>query len=342
MPDLDQLVWASQAAHMPIRIPSQCHEVIEQQRGVIARWQASSCALDLSAIDALLRQGRWHTLYRGVYATYQGNSPRTSLLWAAVRRCGPEAALSHFTAAELDRITDDPSEVIHVTVPRDRRVLISAPEFSSGLPRIALHRSSRISSARHPARTPPRTRIEEIVLDLTDLAQGFDLAFSWLSAACARRLVTPEQIRAAAARRARLRWRAAVLGALEEISAGVFSNLERHYLRDVERPHRLPEAKRQARMKRGTGSAYLDNLYAEFTLAVELDGLAAHPAEARWDDIHRDNYFASSGIVTLRYNWADVTTRPCQVAAEIAMALRQRGWTGTLRRCRACPQAPCR
>jgi len=59
----------------------------------------------------------------------------------------------------------------------------------------------------------------------------------------------------------------------------------------------------------------------------------AHPVEARWYDIHRDNYFASTGIVTLRYSWADVTSRPCQAAAEIAALLRMRGWTGTLRSC---------
>jgi len=57
----------------------------------------------------------------------------------------------------------------------------------------------------------------------------------------------------------------------------------------------------------------------------------AHPVEARWYDIHRYNYFASTGIVALRYSWADVTSRPCQAAAEIAALLRMRGWTGTLR-----------
>jgi len=93
-------------------------------------------------------------------------------------------------------------------------------------------------------------------------------------------------------------------------------------------------------MRRGTKSAYLDNLYDPFGLAVELDGLASHRAETRWQDIHRDNYMASAGIITLRYNWADVTKRPCQVAAEIASALRLRGWTGTLGSCPACSQSP--
>jgi very-short-patch-repair endonuclease len=121
--------------------------------------------------------------------------------------------------------------------------------------------------------------------------------------------------------------------ALEEISDGVMSNLERGYLRLVERPHWLPKPHRQAKRRQGRRSSYLDNLYQEFGLAIELDGLGAHPAEARWRDIHRDNYFASSGIVTLRYSWADIVERPCQVAYEIAQVLRLRGWTGTVRSC---------
>ncbi len=83
---------------------------------------------------------------------------------------------------------------------------------------------------------------------------------------------------------------------------------------------------------------YLDNAYEEFGLNVELDGLASHRAETRWQDIHRDNYLAGTGIITLRYSWADVTRRPCQVAAEIALVLRSRGWTGTLHACPQCSQ----
>ena len=116
------------------------------------------------------------------------------------------------------------------------RIRFARWEFGNGLPRIVLHRSPRIAVARHPARTPPRTRIEETVLDFTDAAKNFDVAFSWLSATCGRRLSTAEQIRQAADSRARLRWRTDVLQALTHISAGVLSNLERQFVRNVERP----------------------------------------------------------------------------------------------------------
>jgi hypothetical protein len=82
--------------------------------------------------------------------------------------------------------------------------------------------------------------------------------------------------------RTSLRWHAEMLGALGIIADGVHSNLEFRYVRDVERAHGLPAAKRQAKTVRGARSQYIDNLYEAFGVAVELDGRAAHPIEGRW------------------------------------------------------------
>ena len=332
-------ISAVHSARMVTQVSARCRALIEYQRGVLARWQVADQPHDLASVEALVRSGRWQSLYRGVYAAYTGPPSRGSALWAGVLRCGPAAALSHFTAAELDGLADERRDAVHVTVPAQLRVRMTGPEFTSGVPRIVVHRSARLPMARHPARTPPRTRVEETVLDLVELAQNFDGAFHWLSAACGRRLVTPAQLHDAVGCRAKMRWRSEVLVAVEEISDGVLSNLERGYLRNVERPHGLPAPKRQYRTRQGGRSAYLDILYEDFGVAVELDGLASHPAESRWLDMRRDSYFASTGIITLRYCWADIATRPCQVAREIALVLRQRGWTGTLRACRASCEA---
>jgi len=319
---------------MAATISQQCQDLIKFQRGVVARRQVAGQAPDLAVIDALLHSGRWQSVYRGVYASYTGRPERDSVLWAAVLRCGSGAALSHFTAAELDGLLDRASEAIHVTIPLQRRVWVSDEEFGDGRPRIIVYRTARCTATTHPSRTPPRIRTAETVLDLTDLADSFDAAFAWLSTSCSRRLLTVDQLRAAAARRERLRWRADVSAALEEIAQGVHSNLERGYLRNVERPHRLPKARRQMRQRQGSRSAYLDNSYDDFGLAVELDGLGTHPAESRWQDIRRDNYMAEAGIITLRYSWADISRRPCQVAAQIGQVLQIRGWTGSLVSCR--------
>lgn len=112
----------------------------------------------------------------------------------------------------------------------------------------------------------------------------------------------------------------------------VHSPLERNYVHGVERAHGLPTARRQARRRLGSGMRYLDNLY-EDGVCVELDGLAAHPAESRWRDTRRDNANLALGARTLRYGWPDATERRCTTAAQIAAVLRRNGWQSTPRRC---------
>jgi hypothetical protein len=325
-------------------IPDECSRLLEFQHGVIARWQAPAVGLHAAVIDARIRRGRWRPLYRGVYAAYTGTPPRESVLWACLLRAGPGAVLSHHTAAELDGLTDRPSNAVHVTVAHDRQVRFSGGERDGPAPRMVVHRTRRLDVIRHPARTPSRTRTEETILDLTELSASLDDVLSWLCRGCGRRLVTSQVLYTAVRARPRMRWRDDILGALPVIADGVHSPLEYRYVRDVENAHGLPKADRQAKVLRNQPrprSSYLDNLYALFGVAVELDGQADHLVEDRWTDIRRDNANAKSGIVTLRYNWADVTDRPCEVAAEVADALRAHGWTGLPHPCAPlCPVAP--
>lgn len=105
------------------------------------------------------------------------------------------------------------------------------------------------------------------------------------------------------------------------------------HLRDVERAHRLPQGSRQYAVRRPGGRWYDDVRYARFGVTVELDGRAAHPDEARWRDMRRDNAAAVDGRRVLRYGWTDVAGQPCAVAAQVATVLRASGWAGPVRRC---------
>jgi hypothetical protein len=310
---------------MTANLPEACRELIDLQQGVLARWQAPAVQLRPTTINSLLRTGRWQPLQRGVYATFSGRPSRSAELWAAVLRAGPEAVLSHQTAAELDGLTSTRTAAIHVTVPGSARV--------DPIPGIRLHRSERLTEARHPSRTPPRTRIEETVLDLTQTAKSIDGAFGWLCQGCGSRLTTSELLLGALRQRRKVRWRGILLTALDDIGDGALSVLEIRYARDVERPHGLPNARRQSRVTRNSGCIYLDNLVERYRTCIELDGKAAHPVAERWRDIARDNASAAEGIITLRYGWSDVAQHPCQTAAQIAAVLRFRGWPGQPTRC---------
>ena len=310
-------------------LPAACRDLLDLQDGVISRAQALETGIGPMAVRSILRSGGWQPLHRGVYATYPGQLRRSSVLWAALLRAGPDAALSHLTAAELDQLVSPgspaASPVIHVTVPRERHV--------SPIAGVVLHRRADLSQARHPAAQPPRTRIEETALDLALGARTLDGAMAWLARACGNRLTTPARLEMALAGRPRARWRCELAAALADVGAGAHSLLELRYLRDVERPHGLPAGQRQVRARQGSRNAYRDVLYEQFGVAVETDGAVAHPLQARWQDQARDNAAAAGGIVTLRYGWAAITQRPCWVAAQVGAVLRSRGWRGSVRPC---------
>lgn len=301
------------------------------QCGVISRQQAIRGGMEPDVIDRLLRGGRWQRLQPGSYVVFTGPPPRKAVLWAALLRAGPGAVLSYQTAAEAFGLTDRPSSMIHLTIPESRRV---------SLPGAVIHRSTRVEEARHPVLLPPRTRVEETVLDLAEAAAAVDDAFSWACSACQRGLTTAERLCLAMRARKKLRWRGELSAALADISDGAHSVLEQRYIRRVERRHGLPRARRQVQVIRGTRYSYLDNAYDAYRVSVELDGRIAHPDHQRWLDNRRVNEAAAEGRVTLVYNWADASWRSCQTAWQVGLALRRGGWPGAFCRCGASCNAP--
>jgi hypothetical protein len=267
-----------------------------------------------------------------VFATFSGPVPRAARLWGAVLRSGENAVLSHHTAAEIWNLTDQSSSSIHVSVPRQAGSL--------DIPGLVLHYSSRLPGARHPARLPPQTTLEETVLDLADASRTAEDAVAWAIKACQRRLSTPDRITTALETRNRVRWRRDLTDAVAEVRTGVHSPLELRYLRDVERRHGLPRGDRQAVTIRRGARQYADVRYTEYGVVVELDGVLAHPAEAKKHDSRRDNANTIDGLQTLRYGWVPVAYHACAVAREVGDLLRHRGWQGSPRSCgKGCPLA---
>jgi Transcriptional regulator, AbiEi antitoxin len=306
-------------------------ELIARQAGAISRDQALRSGMSDTTLRERVRSGRWQRPYASVYVAYSGPITRVTRLWSAVLRCGPEAILSHQTAAELEGLisppsSEDPQRVVHLTVPMKRR--ITPP------PGVFRHYSARrLDQMRHPVREPPRTRVEETVVDLTQSTRSLDDAVGWIARACGTRLTTADRIAQAMERRERLRWRPELRIALGDAASGTHSFLEVRYLRRVERAHGLPTASRQVKVRRDGRTEFKDAEYEPYGVVVEIDGEAAHPAERRRFDRHRDNAVIADGSAPLRYDTADLSERPCQVAAQLAQVLRLRGWTGTPKSC---------
>jgi very-short-patch-repair endonuclease len=312
---------------MPTEPSPQARELLAAQGKAIASRQGAAAGMGPRVMRGRVDSGRWQRLQRGVYAAFSGDPARETMLWAALLRAGPGAVLSHQTAAERHGLIDEPSSLITITVPASKR---PARAKISGL---VIHRSDAILRARHPAMLPPCTRVEDTVLDLIEIAPTFDDAYAWICRAVGRRRTTTDRIRLAMDARKKMRWRREITVALGDADGGALSVLEYRYIHRVERPHKLPVARRQARIRQRTGNMYLDNLYEKYGVCVELDGTAAHPADEQWLDKRRDNANAVSGLVTLRFGLLDLGDRRCETASAVATLLRRRGWTGSRRAC---------
>ena len=308
-------------------MPPRARELLAAQGKAIASRQGAVAGVGSRVMRGRVGSGRWQRLQRGVYAAFSGDPARETILWAALLRAGPDAVLSHQTAAERHGLLDAPSPVIIITVPASRH------PAQVRIPGVIVHRSDAILRTRHPAMRPPCTRVEDTVLDLIQITPTFDDAYEWICRAIGRRRTTADRIRRAIEARKKMRWRREIALALGDAEDGALSVLEYRYVRRVERPHRLPTARRQARIRQRTGNKYLDNLYVEHGVCVELDGTAAHPEDEQWRDKRRDNVNTVSGLVTLRFGFPELGDHRCESASQVATLLRSHGWTGSPRIC---------
>jgi hypothetical protein len=308
---------------MPAELPPRVRQLLADQGQVITRSQAIALGVGAETIRNRVRCGDWQQLLFGVYAAFTGTPKREAQIWAALLRAGPDAVLSHWTAAERHGLVDWPSAAVHLTVPAERH-----PARWATIPGVAIHRSRFLEQAVHPALSPPCTRVEDTVLDLIEASASFEEAYDWMCRAVGRRRTTPARLLEAMARRPRMRWRQDLELALADTQAGALSVLERRYVQGVERPHGLPAATRQARVWQGTGNRYLDNLYEEYRACVEIDGAATHPADEQWRDKDRDRWNAvHEKIDTIRIGVLALRTSDaqCATAADVASWLSGRG-----------------
>jgi Transcriptional regulator, AbiEi antitoxin len=307
-------------------VPASLRQQARYQGGIITRRQALRAGVSAGKIAWLLKRGTWQQVYRGVYVTFNGPVPRGARLWAAVLFAGPGAYLSHETAAEVNGLTDEVSPVINVTIPGNRRV--SPP---AGM---AIHLSSRAAMTWQPPGMPPYTVAEETIVDLVQAAAAAEDVIALVTRGYGRRLLREDQLRRVARERKKLRWRRELDEIIPVAAGGAHSLLEYRHDRDVQRAHGLPEPVKQDRFRKPDGGwGYRDRCYPDYgRLVIELDGRRFHTDEQHGTDRERDNQAAVAGA-TLRYGWDDVTRRACETAAQVAEALRNRGWAGTLTPC---------
>lgn len=267
-------------------------------------------------VERMVDQGLLVRIARGVYTT--GHAGWRQQAWAGVLLGGPSAVLGMRAAAYLHGFINAPPECVSV--------------FVAGQSRVHDPRWQFIRSARLGSGEPPRTRAAQTIVDLASVARP-DEVVSLLAEAMGRGRVRSKELLTTLRETPRHPYRRLLEELVGEVAAGSESPLEVRYARDVERAHRLPPARRQARP---LGRYRCDAWYQEFGLLVELDGAAYHGGSVAQSDLDRDADHLLAGLVTLRLGWKQVVGDPCRAARQVAGALNSLGWQGTLTSCSRC------
>jgi very-short-patch-repair endonuclease len=241
---------------------------------------------------------------------------------AAVLACGPDALLSHNSAAELWGIRETK---LGNEGERPRPGVIHVSVSASRSPRrigIRVHRRSHLSETERgvcqgiPVTTPART-----LIDLSTLHCPEDLE-AWVNRADKLRLIDPEALRSELEKRRGMDGAPVLRTVLDRQTFRLTdSELERRFLRLVDQAG-LPRPLTQQRLN----GFRVDFYWPELALVVETDGLRYHRTPNQQSkDRARDQAHAAAGLIALRFTHAQVAFEAGRVASVLLrVAERQR------------------
>jgi very-short-patch-repair endonuclease len=280
------------------------------QHWAVARRQLRELGFTRMWIEHRITIGRLHPLHRGVYAVGRPHVTQFGRWMAAVLACGPEAVLSHGTAAALWGIRPAASGL-------EVSALTGAKRRADG---IAVHRRPALRpdevTTCHsiPVTSPIRTLIDIAVrLEREPLEAAINQADKL-------DLCDPEALRSALVDAKGQPGVRALRTVLDRRTFTLTdSELERRFLRIV-RALGLPKPETGVRVN----GFKVDFHWPELGLVVETDGLRFHrtPAQQGRDRV-RDQMHTAAGLTPLRFTRAQVRFEPDYVGETVATVARR-------------------
>jgi hypothetical protein len=180
----------------------------------------------------------------------------------------------------------------------------------------------------HPVRQPPQTRIARSLVDAAAWMATDRGAQAVLAAGVQQRLVRVTDLSAEVDRNGRLHRRKLIKQALGDIAGGAQALSELDFTRLVVRRFGLPEPDRQVPRRDALGKRrWLDVVWDQAGLIVEIDGAGHIDVLQYWDDMSRGNDFTLKHYRILRYAAFVIRYRPEYVASQIRQALREAGYS---------------
>jgi very-short-patch-repair endonuclease len=267
-----------------------------------------------------LRMGIWRQ-YGDAIVMHNGPLTADQQAWVAVIAAGPGAVLAATSALVASGI--------RIPAPRVPHVLVPFARHPRQVPGVVVRRTRVLGRDDvDRQRQPPRLHIARAAVDASSLLTDADDVRATLCAVVQQRKATAKEIRACIMRIGPVTGRALMLRTADEIELGATSTHEQCFTRMVRRA-KLPEPTRQVLRKRGNGRAYLDVVWEEYGLHVEIDGLA-HLEARRWaDDLDRANELElAKRECRLRFAGFLLIERESRVLDQVKRGLRQGGWPG--------------
>lgn len=231
---------------------------------------------------------------------------------AAVLERMPGAVISHQSAAYLHQLVTDEPRALHVTIPHG-----TARHRLDG---VVLHQSLVPESLAHQG-FQVMTLARTAVVCAADILNPHDAA-GLLYRAVHEFGVSPEILLRHAALAPR-GGRAAVSRAARELASGARSVPE-GIIWTACWETGLPVPELNARVRASNRTYYLDGLFREFDLAIEIDGKEHHSSpEQKAGDAYRQKNIERLGIRVLRFPASQVLYRPATVMSDIMWALQE-------------------
>lgn len=315
------MTWLSPRSHAGVM--TDLEQALEEADFVLDTTTALT-HLSRGQIRWRVESGRWQRPCKKALVAHSGALSDLQKLRVSLIAAGPDAALGGLTAAWLDGFKGfgdtDPFEdrPIHILVPTSRK-----PRTEFPFRNMRLHYSTALTGLDvHPARDPRRTRIARSLVDAASWRATDRGAMAILAAGIQQGKTRAEDLRDVLDRRPTLYRRGLMYEVIGDVEGGAHALSELDFTRLVVRRFGLPEPTRQAAKTDARGRRrWIDAVWEEQKVMVEIDGAQHLDPLERWDDMERDNDFTGDDYRVLRFPAWQVRRDPAHVARRIAAAL---------------------
>ncbi len=229
---------------------------------------------------------------------------------AALLASGPEAVLSHWSAAAMWMIRPNSRTRIDVTVPRRSRSSERIHRHISQLPA-----DERTAEKGIPVTTMPRTILDLAATESTDLVENLlrEAEFLQLS----DRLSLPDLLERYPGKRGTRKVHLALKRLEEEPEGRRRSRLEERFAPFL-RLHTLPIPRFNDQIVLGATRYTVDCHWPEVRQIVELDGWQGHGTRTAFrEDRARDRRLAAAGYSVTHITWNQLDDEPAAIAADL-------------------------